>query len=123
MPAGRPTSLTLEVRTAIIEALRAGNYIDTAIRIAGINRTTFYNWVKRAEAGESPFTEFINTCEKVIAEAEGDAVKSLQAAGKADWKAIAWWLSRRHFKKWGLKTTDDSGPKSPSGAEDSKGEA
>ena len=98
---GRPTSLTLDVRRAIIESLRDGATISVSCSAAGISRQTFYDWIKRGQAEESPFKEFIDICERVIAESEISAVASIRAAGKKNWKALAWLLSRRHRRRWG----------------------
>ena len=107
-PGGRPTSLTAAVQRAIVETLRAGNYIDTACKVAGVKRQTFYNWVERGKAGESPFAEFFDACEKALSDAESSAVKSIQVAGKKNWQALAWWLERRHRARW-AKNSDLSG--------------
>jgi hypothetical protein len=80
--------------------LRAGVYVDTAAKIAGITRQTFYGWCKRGKAGEPPFAEFFHTCEKAIAEAEASAVRSIRAAGRKNWQALCWWLERRHRQRW-----------------------
>jgi len=102
--AGRPTSLTPETRRIILEALKAGVFISTACQIAGITEKTFYNWVRRGQS-EDPsdieFSRFLQSCSKIIAATEISAVASIRAAGKKNWKAFAWWLSRRHGKRWG----------------------
>ena len=46
---GRPTKLTPELREEIVELLKAGNYIKTACAVVGINKTTFYQWLKKGK--------------------------------------------------------------------------
>ena len=45
-PGGRPTKLTPEVQTTIVNALAAGVYLETAASAAGINRATLNRWLK-----------------------------------------------------------------------------
>ncbi len=44
---GRPTKLTPEAHQTIVEAIQAGNYIETASAMAGIEKPTLYDWLKR----------------------------------------------------------------------------
>jgi hypothetical protein len=99
-PRGRPTSLTPSVARAIVESLRAGVYVQTAATIAGVSKQSFYEWCKRGKAGEQPYADFLDACEKAIAHSESNAVKSIRAAGKKNWQALCWWLERRHRQRW-----------------------
>ena len=98
---GQPTKLTPEIQKTICEELRVGSYVETAVVIAGIHRSTFYRWLKRGEEGDPEYVEFCDTVKKAIAEAEIDAVKRIRDAGKNTWQAVAWWLERRFPHKWG----------------------
>ena len=49
MPGGRPTKLTPEVRQKICDAVRAGNYLDTAAEFGGVDRSTLHRWLRRGE--------------------------------------------------------------------------
>lgn len=44
---GRPTHLTPEVSDAIVSAIRAGCYVETAAAHAGVSRRVVYKWLKR----------------------------------------------------------------------------
>jgi len=46
---GQPTKLTPEIQKTICEAIRAGSYVEIAVVIAGIHRSTFYRWLKRGD--------------------------------------------------------------------------
>ena len=44
---GRPEKLTPKLQDDIVKVIRSGNYIETACAFVGINKTTFYDWLKR----------------------------------------------------------------------------
>ncbi len=101
----RPTSLTPEVHKAIVASIRGGNYVETASAAAGINRASFYEWMKRGEddGATEPFASFAADVRKAEAEAENEAVNTLKVAAKDDWKAAEVYLKRRHPTRWGDK--------------------
>jgi len=115
---GRPTDLTPETQTRVIEALRAGNYIDAACAYAGIGTSTYYRWMQRAQEFDAPdiYVEFRETVLKARAEAEIRNVGLIQrAASDGTWQAAAWFLERSHPRKWGRHdrhevTGPDGGP-------------
>ena len=95
-----------------------GNYIETASALAGINKTTVYEWLKRGarekerlenqpngrmRKDEEPFVRFSNAVEKAQAEAEQRDLLIIAKASANDWKASAWRLERRFPAKWGRK--------------------
>ena len=45
---GRPSKF-LSVKDKIIEAIRRGNYYEPACKAAGIDYSTFRDWMKKAE--------------------------------------------------------------------------
>lgn len=101
---GRPTKLTPEIQAKIVEALRAGNYIETAAAYAGINKTTLYDWLKRGARDKSgPYHTFSNAVEKAMADAEMRDVLLIANAAKENWQAAAWRLERKYPDKWGRK--------------------
>lgn len=87
-----PDGRTITVRQRIIEAIRLGDYLETAAAAAGINRETLHNWLRigarttqrqaRAEALDQPFdaTPHELACQEfsnAIAIAEADAHQRL----------------------------------------------
>jgi hypothetical protein len=108
MAIGRPTSLTPEVQTAIVEALRAGNYRSTAAAAAGVHRNSLINWEKWGEEGKAPYAEFLCAMQKAEAEAEMTLLAELRAAqpgtpgvsGADVWTTKAWILERRFSSRW-----------------------
>src|SRR6266542_2906721 len=55
--AGRPTAFNTAVLRAIVREIRRGAFDWVAAEAAGIDRKTFYRWMKRGEQGEAPFAE------------------------------------------------------------------
>jgi len=100
----RPTKLTPELQEKILQAVRAGNYIETAAVYAGINKTTLYDWLKRgARAKSGKFREFSNALEKALAEAEVRDVAIIAKAAQEQWQAAAWRLERKYPCRWGRR--------------------
>lgn len=52
----RPSKLTPQVRDRMVELLRAGNFVESAAKAAGIAPSTHYEWMARgaAEGAEPP---------------------------------------------------------------------
>ncbi len=97
---GRPTKLTPRVAACIYRALRSGLYIETAVVMAGISRSTFYYWLKRAADDDGIYREFSDTVAREMAYAEIQTVAIITEAAKTDWKAGAWLLERRFSERW-----------------------
>jgi transposase len=51
---GRPSKLTPELQAEIILLLKAGNFVETACNNVGINKSTFYDWIKKGEKSNHP---------------------------------------------------------------------
>lgn len=122
---GRRTKLTDELQERLLQAIRAGNFQDTAARFAGLAPSTFYNWMKAGRLAQEKeatgeeltpeeyrLVEFLEAIEKARAEAE---VRNLhliqQAASGGTWQAAAWYLERSHPGKWARREkVEHSGP-------------
>lgn len=120
----RPTKLTPDTQSAIVQALQAGNYFDASCEYAGITATTGYNWKKRGKEEaerrqkpnikegsktwetEQPFFEFFEAVKKAEANAEVAMAAIIRKASNESWQAAAWWLERRFPDKWGRRQTD-----------------
>jgi hypothetical protein len=98
---GRPSKLTPEVKETIIQALRAGNYAETAARVAGIGPSTFFLWKQKGEAGEQPYADFLEAIAAAEAVAESRAVAIIANAMLQDAKHAEWFLERKLQKRWG----------------------
>lgn len=113
-PTGRPSDIgSPSTVTQFLEAVGDGNYIETAAKLAGLSKQVVYNWIKRGQAGETPFDVFVDALEKAEARAEADAVRNVRQAGKLPqfWAAEMTYLERRHPEKWGKRQDTEQGPK------------
>jgi len=106
---GAPTKLTPELQTKIVAFIRAGGYVETAAAAAGINKSTFYDWLKRGAAQKAgPYREFSDAVEKAAAESEmADVARINKAAQDGVWQAAAWRLERKFPERWGRKERTD----------------
>jgi transposase len=93
---GRPSKFTVERQEQILEAIRGGNYLETAARAAGVGKSTFYEWLER-------FPDFADAVESARAEAEARNVAIIEKAAQASWQAAAWWLERSFPYRWGRR--------------------
>jgi hypothetical protein len=114
----RPTALTKEIHDLIVDAITLGNYKEHAAQAAGINVSSFFNWMDRGkreyerlnQEGEKPnpketvFLEFFNAVKKAESIAIAKNVAVIQrAAATGTWQAAAWWLERTAGKIYGRK--------------------
>jgi len=101
---GRPTKLTPELQQQICNLLAMGNYVAHVCEMVGISERTFYYWQERGEAGEEPFSQFLQAVKKAQAQAVARAVAGIQRAGlDGSWQALAWFLERRYPDMWGRR--------------------
>ena len=107
---GRPTKLTRELQAEIILLFKAGNFIETACDVVGINKSTFYDWIKKGEESNHPrnkYKIFQEAVEQAMAWSEARDVALITKHSEDDWTASKWKLSRRYPDKWGKKKYDD----------------
>jgi transposase len=106
---GRPTKLTREIMSKICDALRAGNYRETAAAFAGVRKSTFYEWLRRgARASRGIYRDLHDAIEKALADSEARDVMLIgKAAGEGDWQAAAWRLERKFPERWGRRERHD----------------
>ncbi len=110
---GRPSVFTPERRDLILAALRAGNYVQTAITAAGVPRGTYYGWIRQGrlaaakqDAGEQlseseqEYLDFFEAIPQAEAEAEVRLVTMISKAAANDWRAAEKLLSRRWAGRW-----------------------
>lgn len=97
---GRPTKLTPEVQEKIINRLKIGMYVEPACAYAGINKDTYYDWIKRGARGESPYKDFFDAVEEAISSAETRLLTKVQQLAEKQWQAAAWILERRWPHRW-----------------------
>ena len=100
---GRPTKLTPDIQSEIVELLKAGNYIETACAVAGLHKSTFYDWMKIADASthKNKYTNFSDAVKKAMAWAEARDVAIIARHSEKYWQAAAWRLERKFPERWG----------------------
>lgn len=112
---GRPHELTPEIQEMICQAIRAGNYVESAVLVAGITKKTLHNWLLRGKHGEAPFEDFLHAVQKAQAEADVRDIMRIDRAGGESWQALAWKLERRRphlFGRQDRKPIDETAPPS-----------
>lgn len=121
---GRPVKITDNIIEQIRENLLVGAYIETASAMAGINKDTFYAWLKRGARAldkvrnangiadpenkkipnsERKFAKFSDAIKRTMAESEIDLLKKLDSHSSTHWQSIAWRLERKFPDRYGRK--------------------
>ena len=104
--AGRPSKLTPQTHDKIVNAVKAGNYLETAARYAGIDQSTLHRWLNKGKDpdAEPEYRQFCEAVESAKAEAEARNVALIQQSANAGtWQAAAWFLERTAHARWGRK--------------------
>lgn len=100
---GRPSKLTPETQAAIVEAIEGGNYPDVAAQLVGIQPSTYYAWMERGRAGESPYLEFSEAVTRARAKAESYMVTLVKTDAAANAESARWYLERSASDRWGRR--------------------
>lgn len=120
----RPSKLTPETRTKLLQAFRMGASYAIAARFAGIHPETLRLWLRQgeqdeAEGTDSEFSAFFGHLKTVEAEAGLIWLSKIEQAPQ--WTAAAWKLERRFPVDYGRQSQqrasgETEGPKVTSGA-------
>ena len=118
-----------DVRKKFLDALGQGVPIRVACMYARIAEQTFYNYMKRAEEGQSEYIDFIEEVNELLAKVQIKLVseinngKRIETIEKDDenkeiktihyepdnlWTRKAWILERRFRKDWGKEAVDNT---------------
>ena len=103
----RPEALTPERQQSIIDLLARGNYLSTACEASGLTYNGFLHWRQRWEKGDPAakvYDNFFRSVERAISVGETSALDRVKDGGPG-WQGSAWFLERRHHKRWGKKET------------------
>lgn len=108
---GRQSLLTRATATRIVHALQMGHSHASAAKLAGINPGTLAQWLFKGDTDEDTDAtrDYVALrCAVMLAEASAEdlALRGVLAAGATDWKASAWWLSRRHHQTWAERSRE-----------------
>lgn len=103
---GRKSKLTPELQKKLINAIKQGNYYEAACAYVGIDRSTFFLWMKKGEQAKSgKYFELFNAVKQAEAEAEARIVANWQSKVPEDWRAAQAFLEKRFPDRWGKKET------------------
>jgi hypothetical protein len=111
---GRRAGITSEKTKALVDAIKGGAFIETAVVIAGVPRASFYRWLKQGSEDEqagrrrSPYIGFASEIRKALAIAELDLVRRVQSSGM-HWQRYAWMLERRFPDRWSRNGAQSNG--------------
>jgi hypothetical protein len=96
-PNGRPSKYSKERADKIINAIRGGAYVETAVLFANVDKKTFYGWLKKN-------TEFRNAVELAMASIEIEVMQRIRKRGEqGNQNADSWFMERRFSHRWGHK--------------------
>lgn len=91
----------VEMVTIVDQKVRSGVPRETALRAAGISKTTYALWASRGADGEEPYASWMQSLDVAEAEAEASDVEKIRQ--NKSWQAQAWLLERKNPDKWGQK--------------------
>jgi phosphoribosylcarboxyaminoimidazole (NCAIR) mutase len=97
----------------LLRHLADGNYVETAVRAAGISKQTFYNWKEQAKQGNVAAIALMDAVEKAQAEAESGIVADVRKAARKEqfWAAGITLLERTRPERFGKRSDENSVPK------------
>ena len=98
---GRPPKYTPEVAQRIVDAIAAGNFLETAAAYGGISYECFNQWIRRGEREtDGIYCGFLQDVHEAKAKAEVTLVATIKKASTNDWKAAGWLLTSRYPERW-----------------------
>jgi hypothetical protein len=108
----------ITVAAAFVKVLATGCSFETAATTVGVSKVTAYDWISRGEevrdmepvpADAEPFLNFANDVARAREQVVTLALAGVLEAGKADWRAFAWFLERSRPQEFGRQTRIDHG--------------
>jgi hypothetical protein len=106
---GRPTLLEPDVIDRLEQMLKAGNYLEVALRATGVGGATFRDWMRRGRTSRAPgdelYRELVERVDLARAEGEVRNVAQIASAARDNWQAAAWILERSYPERWGRVST------------------
>lgn len=104
---GRECLLTDELQKQLIECIESGLYYDIACQAVGIDKSTFWRWMKEGRANlDQQKKDFYDAIKKAKGKCAKDALDIIKAHRLKEWTAAAWLLERRFRKYYGKDAKD-----------------
>lgn len=104
---GRPSKLTKSREKTLLESIKIGMPIMESCQLAGISKTTYYNWKEKAEENRKEYVDFLDSLKKAEITAQKNLIKIISL--DKSWQSKAWILERRWPNAWGRKDKVDVG--------------
>lgn len=92
---GRPTLCTPEVIEKLTFALTKGCPVEHACGYAEITEASYYEWLEKAEAGDTNYLEFAEAIKKCEPQFIMNQLQIIEKASQREWTAAAWLSERR----------------------------
>lgn len=97
---GRPTSLTVEVRKEICDAIADGCTYEHAARAAEVSEASIRDWKARGRRGEQPFADFLAALKTAEAKGIRTRMRKINTCCER-WQALMCINERRHRLAYG----------------------
>jgi DNA-binding transcriptional MerR regulator len=107
------TLLTPELHKRLVSVRKTSKLFDTQVaQRCGVSAQTLKWWLTKGllEGAEEPYASFAREYSDAVIEQEDSVLDELlkgdTGRNGGDWKAAAWWLERRHPKRWGARVPE-----------------
>lgn len=102
------SKLTPDRAARIIQAVKAGNFLNVAAKFANIGERTLSRWLSKGrdhqDTGRTTiYSTFLRDVDAAECAAEVFAVAQIRQAAAENWTAAAWYLERKYPDRWGRK--------------------
>src|SRR5262245_12730765 len=100
---GRPSKFSPEKARAILDAVRQGCPVITAVRAAGVSKWALKRWLEKGRSkapADAAYRTFRHEYKHARWEAERALVEIVRAAAPTSWTAGAWLLERTHPERY-----------------------
>ena len=92
---------TKKLAKEIVDLIAQGNYFETACHAVGLSSRNGRRWLLAGARGETrALSDFASAVKKAEAKAEASAVNGIRYHGRKTWQSLAWYLERKHPKRW-----------------------
>jgi hypothetical protein len=93
------------LQSKLCDAIRSGNFLETAATYAGVDESTLHRWLKRGRRKrKGSYHDLAVAFDKAVADSEVLGVARItKAANDGSWQASAWLLERRFPENWGRR--------------------
>lgn len=94
-------TLTKDARAKLVDALRTPITVTEACALAGVPRSTFYDWMSRGAMGEEPFAALAAEVQRAQAESSKELLDIARAQASEDPGQLRWLMGLRNPRAYG----------------------